>query len=68
VWFGNVERVASEWIGRETVTYVSNTYKYYITTVCSALNGIDAKRRRLRFRSATDRGIHGRGSRVRRDP
>jgi beta-galactosidase GanA len=30
VWFGNVERVASEQIARETVTYVSNTYKYYI--------------------------------------
>jgi membrane-bound lytic murein transglycosylase MltF len=31
VWFNNVERVASERIGRETVTYVSNIYKYYIT-------------------------------------
>ena len=31
VWFGNVERVASEKIGRETVTYVSNIYKYYVT-------------------------------------
>ena len=30
MWFGNVERVASERIGRETVTYVSNIYKYYI--------------------------------------
>jgi len=30
VWFGNVERVASEEIGRETVDYVSNIYKYYI--------------------------------------
>ena len=30
MWFGNVERVASEKIGRETVTYVSNIYKYYI--------------------------------------
>jgi membrane-bound lytic murein transglycosylase MltF len=29
VWFGNVERVASERIGRETVTYVSNIFKYY---------------------------------------
>ena len=28
VWFGNVERIASERIGRETVTYVSNIYKY----------------------------------------
>ena len=31
VWFGTVERVASERIGRETVTYVSNIFKYYIT-------------------------------------
>jgi membrane-bound lytic murein transglycosylase MltF len=31
IWFDNVERVASERIGRETVTYVSNIYKYYIT-------------------------------------
>jgi membrane-bound lytic murein transglycosylase MltF len=30
VWFGNVERVASEKIGRETVTYVSNIFKYYV--------------------------------------
>jgi membrane-bound lytic murein transglycosylase MltF len=30
VWLGNVERVASEKIGRETVQYVSNIYKYYI--------------------------------------
>ena len=31
IWFNNVERVASERIGRETVTYVSNIYKYYVT-------------------------------------
>ena len=30
VWFGNVEQVASERIGRETVTYVSNIYKYFV--------------------------------------
>jgi membrane-bound lytic murein transglycosylase MltF len=30
VWFNNVEIVASEKIGRETVTYVSSIYKYYI--------------------------------------
>ncbi len=30
IWFGNVERVVSERVGRETVTYVSNIYKYYI--------------------------------------
>ncbi len=30
LWFDNVEVVASEKIGRETVTYVANIYKYYI--------------------------------------
>jgi membrane-bound lytic murein transglycosylase MltF len=30
VWFNNVELVAAEKIGRETVTYVSNVYKYYL--------------------------------------
>jgi membrane-bound lytic murein transglycosylase MltF len=30
IWFNNVERVVAEKIGRETTTYVSNIYKYYI--------------------------------------
>jgi membrane-bound lytic murein transglycosylase MltF len=30
VWFNNVELVAAKRIGRETVTYVSNIYKYYL--------------------------------------
>jgi membrane-bound lytic murein transglycosylase MltF len=30
IWFGNVERVVSERVGRETVQYVSNIYKYYV--------------------------------------
>ncbi len=30
VWFDNVEVVAADKIGRETVTYVRNIYKYYI--------------------------------------
>jgi membrane-bound lytic murein transglycosylase MltF len=29
-WFNNVEQVVSEKIGRETVTYVANIYKYYV--------------------------------------
>ena len=29
-WFNNVELVAAEAIGRETVQYVSNIYKYYL--------------------------------------
>ena len=30
IWFNNVELVVSEKIGRETVTYVANIYKYYV--------------------------------------
>ena len=30
IWFHNVEYVAAEQIGAETVTYVANIYKYYI--------------------------------------
>lgn len=30
IWFNNVEVVVSEKIGRETVQYVSNVYKYYL--------------------------------------
>jgi membrane-bound lytic murein transglycosylase MltF len=30
IWFHNVEYVAADKIGQETVTYVSNIYKYYI--------------------------------------
>jgi membrane-bound lytic murein transglycosylase MltF len=30
VWFQNVEYIAAEKIGQETVTYVSNIYKYYV--------------------------------------
>jgi membrane-bound lytic murein transglycosylase MltF len=29
-WFGNVELVAAQDIGQETVQYVSNIYKYYV--------------------------------------
>ncbi len=30
VWFNNVEIIAARRIGRETVTYVSNIFKYYV--------------------------------------
>ena len=29
-WFGNVELIAAKEVGQETVTYVSNIYKYYV--------------------------------------
>jgi membrane-bound lytic murein transglycosylase MltF len=44
VWFNNVELVAGEEIGRESVDYVSNIYKYY--TAYKAI----AARRELRGR------------------
>ena len=36
VWFGNVEQSAARIIGRETVDYVGNIYKYYIAYKLSA--------------------------------
>jgi membrane-bound lytic murein transglycosylase MltF len=48
IWFGNVERVAAERIGRETVTYVSNIYKYYVTYLL--IQGEYIQRRDLRKR------------------
>ena len=43
-WFGNVEVVAAREIGRETVQYVSNIYKYYVSDTLIAQQR-DAKRR-----------------------
>ncbi|MDR6756497.1 membrane-bound lytic murein transglycosylase MltF [Mycoplana sp. BE70] len=46
VWFGNVENAASSIVGRETVQYVANIYKYYIAySMLSerAANRIEAK-------------------------
>ena len=30
IWFNNVEVIAAEKIGRETVNYITNIFKYYI--------------------------------------
>lgn len=45
-WFNNVELIAAERIGSETVTYVSNIYKYYIAyqLVMEQLDAADAAR------------------------
>jgi membrane-bound lytic murein transglycosylase MltF len=43
-WFGNVEVVAAREIGRETVNYVSNIYKYYVSYRLT-LQQIEARRR-----------------------
>jgi len=55
VWFGNVEQVASERIGRETVTYVANIYKYYVAYRLV----LEETERRAAARS----GVKSRGSR-----
>ena len=45
VWFGNVEVIAAREIGRETVDYVSNIYKYYtVYRGIAALNDTSANR------------------------
>jgi membrane-bound lytic murein transglycosylase MltF len=38
-WFNNVELVAAKRIGRETVTYVSNIFKYYLAYQMMARQG-----------------------------
>jgi membrane-bound lytic murein transglycosylase MltF len=47
IWFNNVELVAGEVIGRETVDYVSNIYKYY-----TAYRAIEAQKDLRRQRAA----------------
>ena len=47
-WFFNVEKIASEVIGRETVVYVSNINKYY---VAYKLNYESDRQRKKRFES-----------------
>jgi membrane-bound lytic murein transglycosylase MltF len=48
VWFNNVELMAAEQIGPETVSYVANIYKYYIayTLALHAAEERDADRRK----------------------
>ena len=46
IWFNHVERLAAERIGRETVTYVANIYKYYVSYLL--IQGEYLERRRLR--------------------
>ena len=53
VWFDNVERIASERIGRETVTYVSNIYKYYV-----AYKLVAAEAQRKKAASAPSGGVY----------
>jgi membrane-bound lytic murein transglycosylase MltF len=50
VWFDNVEVVAARGIGRETVQYVANIYKYYLAYSLSAFS---------QSQRAAERGEHG---------
>ena len=50
IWFNNVERLAAEKIGRETVTYVSNIYKYYVSYLL--VQGEYIQRRELKKKPA----------------
>ena len=43
VWFDNVELIAGREIGAETVTYVSNIYKYYVAYQMAAENTAEKK-------------------------
>ena len=44
IWFNHVEKIAAEVIGRETVDYVNNIYKFYITHLLASRYKIhDAK-------------------------
>jgi membrane-bound lytic murein transglycosylase MltF len=51
IWFNNVERISSERIGRETITYVNNIYKYYVTYLL--IQGEYLERRELKKKTST---------------
>ena len=52
LWFDNVEVIVAEQIGRETVQYVSNIFKYYLTY--RWINTADAERTAARKASGVD--------------
>ncbi|WP_312364080.1 lytic transglycosylase F [Ensifer sp.] len=52
LWFGNVENAAAEIVGRETVQYVSNIYKYYVAYELLAEHAKEAAK--AKAPSATD--------------
>ncbi len=63
VWFDNVELIAAEKIGRETVQYVSNIYKYY---VAYTLIIEDEEARRKAMGRAREEGVVSPGPRASR--
>jgi len=54
-WFNNVERIAAEKIGRETVQYVANIYKYYVAYTLTSKSCRKGRRPRPRPAAATSR-------------
>lgn len=57
LWFGNVERVVAENIGRETVRYVSSIFKYYIAYKLVA----QKKAQRMAVRRKTEQELQDAG-------
>ena len=58
VWFNNVERIAGERVGRETVQYVSNVYKYYVAYTLTLQDCIP-QARPARAAPCADRPVSG---------
>ncbi len=56
VWFNNVEMVTAEKVGSETVTYVSNIFKYYIAYKLVTQEAEDRQRAKEEFQG----GVLGR--------
>lgn len=52
IWFNNVEKITAEVVGRETVVYVNNIYKFYLTNLLASryqlLNNDNAENNELR--------------------
>lgn len=60
VWFGNVEVIAARRIGRETVQYVSNIYKYYLAyQLIVKRMQLQGEAKRTVLKAATDSEIAG---------
>ena len=51
IWFGNVEVIAAKRVGRETVQYVSNIYKYYIAYRLAFNKKINTKKIKIKASS-----------------
>ncbi len=52
VWFGNVENAAAAIVGRETVQYVSNIYKYYVAYSLLEAHDADAAAAKVENKAA----------------